>query len=180
MGTSKITEKQKAQNKAYKKTEAYKSQQREYNARPEIKERRRAYFASYNATPEAKAKRKAFDSRPEQIEKKRDQRFKRKFGISTEDWDALFKQQGRKCAICKALDPKHKYGWATDHCHKTGTVRGILCQNCNLLIGQLGDNSLSIFEFTMNILQYLADAGDCIGKEQAQKLLEAPLAHNPS
>ena len=39
------------------------------------------------------------------------------------------------CAICGNLDRLH-----IDHCHKTGNVRGLLCSNCNIGIGNMQDN----------------------------------------
>lgn len=45
-----------------------------------------------------------------------------------------------KCEICyKPTD------LVVDHCHKTGKVRGLLCNNCNRAIGLLGDNVHSLF-----------------------------------
>ena len=44
-------------------------------------------------------------------------------------------KQGGRCAACGTTDPKHAYGWALDHCHKTGTWRHVLCHNCNLALG---------------------------------------------
>lgn len=61
---------------------------------------------------------------------------KSSYGITKEEWDALFKKQGKCCAICSSPVPKRKgVGWATDHCHRTGKVRGILCHTCNLHMG---------------------------------------------
>lgn len=60
-----------------------------------------------------------------------------KYGLSVEDWDALFEAQGRRCPICKASDLDK---WDTDHDHATGQVRGILCPPCNRGIGQLKDD----------------------------------------
>ena len=39
----------------------------------------------------------------------------------------------------------------TDHCHKTGRVRGRLCTNCNTAIGKLGDDIPGL----MKALEYL-------------------------
>lgn len=51
------------------------------------------------------------------------------YGITGDDYDALLKRQGGKCAICRAR-PKSKR-LAVDHNHKTGAVRGLLCSRCN-------------------------------------------------
>lgn len=63
-----------------------------------------------------------------------------KYDITQEEWDQLFESQGRRCAICGAIDPGSKSGWHTDHCHKTKKVRGILCATHNTGIGHFRDN----------------------------------------
>jgi DNA-directed RNA polymerase subunit RPC12/RpoP len=60
---------------------------------------------------------------------------RRWYGITQEEWDALFEKQGRVCAICKSTTSKTKFAWHTDHDHVTNKVRGILCQPCNNKIG---------------------------------------------
>lgn len=62
------------------------------------------------------------------------------FRLTPEQWDALFEAQGRRCAICHSTDPGSKYGWNTDHCHKTGKVRFILCAHCNRGLGAFKDS----------------------------------------
>lgn len=57
----------------------------------------------------------------------------RKYGITPEDYDALFVAQDGKCAIC--LKPPKVFRLHTDHDHKTGTVRGLLCVSCNTKLG---------------------------------------------
>ena len=49
--------------------------------------------------------------------------------------------QGNECAIClKELDLTDRQKVHIDHCHETDEVRGILCVNCNLLLGLAEDN----------------------------------------
>lgn len=55
------------------------------------------------------------------------------------EWLAIFKQQGRRCAICKITRPGARR-WHTDHNHRTGKVRGILCGLCNIMLGGAKDN----------------------------------------
>lgn len=40
----------------------------------------------------------------------------------------------RPCAICKRSDFTSTRQQHIDHCHKTGRVRGLLCNSCNLYI----------------------------------------------
>ncbi len=61
------------------------------------------------------------------------------YGISPEDYDALFASQGERCAICGGDDHRAK-GWHLDHDHATGKVRGILCGPCNLMLGNANDD----------------------------------------
>jgi hypothetical protein len=55
--------------------------------------------------------------------------------------DALFDSQQGQCAICtKDLDLEAAETHL-DHCHKTGRLRGVLCQHCNQGLGQFGDDA---------------------------------------
>ncbi len=69
-----------------------------------------------------------------------------KYGLTKEQWIDLLEGQGSRCSICKSLEPGCKGGWHTDHCHITKKVRGILCQHCNLLIGNAKDSVLILEE----------------------------------
>ncbi len=61
-----------------------------------------------------------------------------KYGLTQAEWDAIFVQQGSCCSICKT-SRSGGGGWATDHCHTNGHVRGILCNDCNLTLGLMRD-----------------------------------------
>jgi hypothetical protein len=60
---------------------------------------------------------------------------KRKYGLTLEAFDELLASQGGGCAICGRPDADN-----VDHDHTTGRVRGILCFNCNIAIGQVEDD----------------------------------------
>lgn len=63
---------------------------------------------------------------------------KRIYGLSKEQYLLILKNQNNKCAICENdLSVKKS---CIDHCHETNKVRGILCFNCNLGIGNLQHN----------------------------------------
>ena len=69
------------------------------------------------------------------LEKKRDTHLRLTFGITLIQWEQLFECQGRKCSICSRIEPNSKKGWHTDHDHRTGKVRGILCHGRNNMLG---------------------------------------------
>ncbi len=62
-----------------------------------------------------------------------------RYKISLDDWNNIFKSQRNRCAICRTDNPRCN-GWCTDHDHKTGVVRGILCAPCNWLLGLAKDD----------------------------------------
>lgn len=88
---------------------------------------------------------------------RRSNQLKFKYGISLEEFEELFRQQGECCAICGTKENhtrgSSRYGWnfAVDHCHETGRVRGVLCSQCNRAIGLLGDT----VEGLMKAVKYL-------------------------
>lgn len=72
----------------------------------------------------------------------------RKYRITLEDYERLLQEQGGRCAICHATECSTGKRFAVDHDHdccpgqKTcgKCVRGLLCNNCNRLLGYLGDS----------------------------------------
>lgn len=66
-----------------------------------------------------------------------------RYGITLEQYEALYESQQGQCAICKRLmsvsDDKSRRPHV-DHDHATGTVRSLLCQRCNVGIGQFDDD----------------------------------------
>lgn len=62
-----------------------------------------------------------------------------KHGLTPEDYERMWKNQSGACAICSGKG-NHKR-LAVDHSHKTGRVRALLCQRCNLTLGQLDDST---------------------------------------
>jgi hypothetical protein len=66
---------------------------------------------------------------------------RRRYGISPAEYDALLAKQGGACAICRK---RSKGKLCVDHCHLTGTIRGLLCHTCNRALGALKDDQASL------------------------------------
>lgn len=62
------------------------------------------------------------------------------YGLTPDDYTRLFEKQDGKCAICKTPQEKLSSRLHVDHDHKTGKIRGLLCQKCNHGLGQFNDN----------------------------------------
>lgn len=71
---------------------------------------------------------------------KRRSMLKTKYKLTPDEWMGMFEAQGCRCAICRSESPNAKAGWNTDHCHKTGRVRFILCAHCNRGLGAFRDS----------------------------------------
>lgn len=79
-------------------------------------------------------------------------KLKMNYGMTLADFDALLLKQGDVCAIC--FGPKGARQWHVDHDHKTGAVRGILCNNCNTGLGLFKENQVSL----ARAIEYLSGA----------------------
>jgi hypothetical protein len=71
---------------------------------------------------------------------RRERRIKHRYGITVAEYNALLAAQEGKCAICKQLPGENvRAHWggklSIDHDHQTGTVRGLLCNDCNVAVG---------------------------------------------
>ena len=76
----------------------------------------------------------------------RGRNLKHKYGISLEEYKEMLTNQGGKCAICEVTEnnttgDRKDWNFAVDHDHKTGKVRGLLCNNCNRALGLFKDSA---------------------------------------
>lgn len=69
---------------------------------------------------------------------------KNAYGLTEKNFTDLMRSQKSRCAICKrlfsVLRKTYKNPVHIDHNHKTGKVRGLLCNKCNWMLGNAGEN----------------------------------------
>ena len=106
---------------------------------------------SYHADPEARiastikwqrenkekynAKQRAWYAKHK--EKTVDRKLLQRYGITLEERNRLFEEQGNCCGVCQREEPDSIKGWHIDHCHSTQKVRGIVCHACNIFLGNI-------------------------------------------
>lgn len=75
----------------------------------------------------------------------------RRYGLTQEQFDALWADQAGGCAICEQAlldiddyesgNSRPANACCIDHCHTTGKIRGLLCIPCNLMLGYAKDST---------------------------------------
>lgn len=90
-------------------------------------------------------------SSKEYKEKMRYLTIKSKYGITSEDYNAMFLKQEGKCEICKIHQSNINRTLVIDHCHATNKVRALLCHKCNLAIGLMNE-SIESLKSAMNYI----------------------------
>lgn len=74
----------------------------------------------------------------------------RTYGITLAEKEAMVKQQGGRCAICR----RKAKTLGVDHDHDTGFVRGLLCFRCNQALGFFSDS----IQFLERAVDYMGEA----------------------
>ena len=106
-----------------------------------ILEARKAAKRERERTPEARAKtlRRGREWKRRNTDKtskyKYAYRLRTKYSLTEEQHRQMLESQGCKCRICGKHNPN-----CVDHCHKTGAIRGLLCNHCNWGLGNFRDN----------------------------------------
>ena len=72
-------------------------------------------------------------------QKARAKRYKDCFNLTIELWETIDKFQGGVCALCGKIQKSGKR-LAVDHRHSDGLIRGLLCSQCNRLLGKIESN----------------------------------------
>lgn len=111
--------------------------QKEKDRAREASRKRRAMFPNEGRLAKAKW---VSANRELSRERQRGYHYKRLYGITIEERDAMLQAQGGVCLCCQSVPTTSKTPWHVDHNHKTGAVRGILCLHCNITLGHARDN----------------------------------------
>jgi hypothetical protein len=117
----------------------------------------KSYCRSCERTYNAEKARRHYAAHPEHRERRRlsNQRaqFKRKYGITVEQFGEMKRAQGNLCAICEEGPGHGRKDLCVDHRHdESQAVRGLLCNRCNVAIGLLGDD-IGLLRRAVNYLE---------------------------
>jgi hypothetical protein len=74
-------------------------------------------------------------------ERTRNNDLKRNYGITLQEHQEMYENQGGRCAICKKEGDGKWKKLCVDHNHETGKVRQLLCRRCNMILGQAYDDT---------------------------------------
>ncbi len=120
--------------------------QRRKNRTPEKKERdaecERRRWASLTS-----------ENKKRQAERQRQRRWLITYGLMESDYKVLLYKHSGCCHVC-GKKPAGTKEFHVDHDHKTGRVRGLLCQHCNIALGMVHDDPTIL----LRMIEYLKAA----------------------
>ncbi len=119
--------------------EEHRRKKREYAKTPEQKKKRQEYQKKWWDKNREKCNEKAkiYRKKHGKVDSKtrRNAHLKHHYGITIDQFNEMLAKQNNRCDICGKLSGTEKRNFHVDHCHKTGKVRGILCNYCNPNLG---------------------------------------------
>lgn len=129
---------------------------KEYFARPEVKEKAKIRNAKYRQR--RKEYKKTLKGRQAerrwrvkyQAKQEVKDRLVHRYGITVDQYKEMLEKQKNLCAICKKSKEEKL---SVDHCHKTKKVRGLLCGSCNRGLGMFMDD----IDLLRNAIEYLCN-----------------------
>ncbi len=81
------------------------------------------------------------------------------YGITLEQYAAMFEEQGGLCRICGQQMELFSRSCHLDHDHRTGAVRALLCHHCNHGLGSFRDNAETLRRAADYILSFEGEGG---------------------
>ena len=89
------------------------------------------------------------------LDRLKDLYLQRKYGVTIQWYQDTLALQNNTCPICNKsfifqgeLGPDSP---VVDHCHTTGHVRGIICNECNRGLGYFHDNSAALYKAALYV-----------------------------
>jgi hypothetical protein len=128
-------------------------------------EKKRAYEKEYyDKTPDQqKEKRRKYTANwlAKNPNANRNKHYKKRYGITVEEYESMAKAQNYLCAICERPETKTRKDGTVmilcvDHNHLTGQVRDLLCNKCNILLGHLETGNVTFSQ----LIHYLKKHSD--------------------
>ena len=92
---------------------------------------RSEYMKEYSQTKKAVETRRTWQKNNRG--KLKNSQLKCKYGITLKEWEATERRQKHRCLICGKHSSETRL--VTDHDHKTGKFRGLICFTCNTSLG---------------------------------------------
>lgn len=132
------TEEQRAAQRAYMKMWRAKNVEKRSAYLKEWKAKNAEHVQAYNIEHL-----RDYQHKPQAQKARRERNLRENYGMTPDEFNALWASQAGKCAICATpLMPKGRQpnSVCIDHNHQTGEVRGLLCRSCNDGIGRLKDS----------------------------------------
>lgn len=103
--------------------------------------KRREYMRNYMKSPNGKKLRlKA--------------QLKKYYGTDINWYESVLKYQNHTCAICGSKYHGQGSRFVVDHDHDTGILRGMLCHQCNLMLGHCKDNIYIMMKMIEYLMKY--------------------------
>jgi hypothetical protein len=140
----------KRQRENYKKPEV-KSKILNKRKTPEYRKHRNEWRNQEHIAIKQRIASKEYRERPGVKEKLAHNVILKKYGLTRKEYDEIFSKQMGKCTICQRHQSELSCKLCVDHNHITGEIRGLLCRNCNLILG----NSKESPTILSNCINYL-------------------------
>lgn len=81
-----------------------------------------------------------------------------KYNVALKQYNKMFEEQKGVCAVCRKPETaqvgKTIRCLCVDHNHKTGKIRGLLCRNCNVVLGVVKEDKERLLQLALYLEQH--------------------------
>lgn len=85
------------------------------------------------------------------LRQRRERHLQQNYGLSLDDVVQMTVEQGGLCGLCRLPLGDDV---TVDHCHHTGSIRGLLHRGCNAALGRIGDDYSSVLRAAVYLHQH--------------------------
>lgn len=115
---------------------------------------RKKYGAKQRILKDHSSEKNRLNSRESKRRSTKESYLRTTYNIGLKEYNEMFSKQEGKCAICGVHQTDLARPLYVDHCHVTGTIRGLLCNRCNLGLGHFREDTILIEEAKKYLEKY--------------------------